>query len=514
MKSTFFVAALCAAGLAFAQAEPGVDETQEESVEITDEDLTLGEDAFEAEVEEVEKVTDETVGQLLDAFVHDEKGWEFGKAQTKGSGDKNDKFIVVKGIGTITAKPKTSAYVNSRLLAYEEAMLKAKAQMAQLIGTALGAAVRLNMGETPEDIKATEETEFLISAFQSFPANSEGSRVFKVYCDRVNDLLAKQGIDPDKLAEEDPEELEKARAKLPALATTREAVAARTAAAFSFVQGLQAFYTVEAIDGDRGEIGVVALWSPKMNMLADFVINDETEITLTSKGKKQISQQIPQEGDEALLSTFGVRSMIDENGQYCLVSFGQASARTSSTQSANNAYEKAYLAAQAQIRSFVGETVAYNAENQIAEAQMEFVDAETGDESTLRVDFSKFQTFRESKADVLTIRGISQLKTWRMLHPETEKYVYGSIAVWTPDNKALAQELDAVNKEAHIKVQRAVDQTKRDMDNWGKRPDTSRATSGSKKAGGKKGGAAGGRGSSHTPGRFINRGAAGDEDAF
>lgn len=512
MKSTFFVAALCAAGLAFAQAEPGVDETQEKSVEITEEDLTLGEDAFEAEVEEVEEASEETVRQLLEEFLTGKK-WEAGKKQTKSNG--KESFIVLQGIGSITAKPKTSAYVNSRLLAYEEAMLKAKAQLAQLIGTALGASVRLNMGETPEDIKATEETEFLLNAFKTFPANSEGSRVFKVYCDRVNDLLAKQGVDPDKLAEKDPAELEKARAKLPALATTREFVVARTAAAFSFVQGLQAFYTVEAIDGERGEIGVIALWSPKMNMLADFAINDETEIALTSKGKEPISQQIPQDGDEALLSTFGVRSMIDENGQYCLVSFGQASARTSSTQSANNAYEKAYLAAQAQIRSFVGETVAYNAENQLAEAQMEFVDNETGDESTLRVDFSKFQTFRESKADVLTIRGISQLKTWRMLHPETEKYVYGSIAIWTPENKALAQELDTINKEAHIKVQRAVDQTKRDMDNWGKRPDTSRTTSGSKKAGGKKGGASSGRdGSSHTPGRFINRGAVGDEDAF
>ena len=80
MKSTFFIAALCAAGLAFAQAEPGVDETQEESIEITEEDLTLGEDAFEAEVEEVEEATEETVRQLLNAFLGDKKRkWEAGK---------------------------------------------------------------------------------------------------------------------------------------------------------------------------------------------------------------------------------------------------------------------------------------------------------------------------------------------------------------------------------------------------------------------------------------------------
>lgn len=500
MKSTFFVAALCAAGLAFAQAEPGVDETQEKSVEITEEDLTLGE---EPSVERKENVRAQA---MLDAFVEDEsRNWKFG-IQYK-NGQKDQPFYVCSGVGDISAPVNSSAYATSRLIAYEKAMMMAKSDLAGFMGTALSVAVQMSLGMPPAEISADDEVKVMAQAFANFPANSEGSRIFKAYCDHINGMLAKQGINADEMAEKDPEALAKAREKLPKLATTEEFKQVQTAAANSFVQGLQAFYTVEALTDDRGEIGVVCLWSPKMNILADAIVNDKTKITF-SNAKEPLNQQIPSD-TTTLLSSFGVKTMIDENGELCLVSYGQASPRIPTAQAERIAANQAKLSAQTQIRSFVGEIVAFQEMNTIAEASGTFEDL-----SKIYEDFSTYQEKRESHADTLKIQGITTLKTWHALHPFMDKEVYGCICVWKPSNRELAAELEKVNREAHVKVQRAVDQTKREMDNWGKRPDTSRTTSGLEKAGGKKGGASSGRGAAQTPGRFINRGAAGDEDAF
>ncbi len=388
MKRSFiFAGVVCAAGLMFAQAEPG----SVESLAETDSAIVEGED----------------VTTQLQNFL-EAKGWNEGDNYKKDG----SLFIVVTGVGTIAAPPSNPNYNASRANAFAKAMLAAKVSLSSYLEQTIATAVESAYGESGEGSTAQEgEAEI----------------------DDEKATAAINALPEDSVVGQTRDGLKAARAKTP---TATEAFARSVSSATTaLISGLQAFYTVEGqASGENGEIGVVAIWSPALAETAACMVNGKAPVTLRS-AKKPVREQLPT-NNEKLLSTFGVQQKIDENGELVLVAFAQSAARSKNKRAQNAAYQKAFLDASGMIRSFAGEAVEGTSSLMEAEVSEDYnVEGELPNYS----DEGAYFEYQKSVGKELTINGIKRLKQWHAKHPISGQEVYGVIVAWNPTGAAVAR---------------------------------------------------------------------------
>lgn len=462
MKTPLLFAALCAATFALAQAEPGafapIDETT-------------------AEIAAQESAT-----AKIQAFL-DAKEWDEGdNAKSDGS-----RFVVAVGKGTIAAPPNHPSYNVSRSRAFAKAMLAAKAQMANYMAQDIALAVEMSYGEQGAGGDPTPQ-EQMAAALNAMPDDSLIGKGKRYLHAKMDNLLAKEGVDTSAQREKAQADYAAAAAKAKQLASTESFKRSIGSVATTYIAGLQAFYTVEA----QGEIGVVCVWSPALAEVSAALRTGKVP-TVLRKGKKPIREQIPSD-TRVLLSTFGVTQKIDENGQLVLVSYGQSAARTSSKRSESAAYDKAQLEASAQIRSFAGEAVMTNQALDETEQSLDYdIEGQLPDYR----DESSYTQYQASVAKAMRINGIKVIKRWSAKHSVSGKPVYGVVCAWSPSGAVTARQIKATveaSAKAGAEGQRSV-AAPAAAGQGGVAP----AVQGNKAAGGSS---------------FVNSGAEGDEDAF
>ena len=408
MKSLFLMSLALAAGFAVAQAEPGA----------------LAIDA----PSEGEISTEYNIDQILTRYLEKTK-------KTRGKNYRSDGsfFYVQCGTGTIAAPTTHRSYNESRVRAFEKAMLQAKSDLAKMLQVDLGSAAIYKSVEHAPSPEASLEAQ-VAQALAALPDESVCGKVVSLIHKKLDNALAKEGYD----ASQAKADYAAAKARMDSLVSSTNFQRDAAAAASMMLSGVQAFYTVEVQNKTgNGEIGVVAIWSPA---LADMAASLTDGRSVANKAPKQpIIQQIPSD-PKVLLSTFGVQQKINERGELVLVSFGQAAALTKSTDSKQNAYRKAALLAQVQIRNFAGEAVRMEENRQEAETTEDFENAELPN----YLDESSYQTFQKTVAAKMTCNGIQELTRWSAVHPISGKPVYGVICTWSPQSADEARRVKAL----------------------------------------------------------------------
>lgn len=262
---------------------------QEEFDEISEEDLMFPENVPEWDVEEAEIRVRMRVRESLEDFLL-EHDWSSDPLHMKANGEV---FFVVHGSASfVFLDGESSEFLYSCLHAYEKAVADAKSYITLMLEEVLYKSIFLNMGEPPEDF-GDGMIENLAAEFLDFPDYSKEGRIFKRYCDRITALLVKHGFDADKLAEKDPVELAKVREELPALSMTKEFVVARSIAAFSLVQGLQAFYTTVDVEYMLGECGVIVVWNPGHTIEPRRALHDALRAVVHTAGFPESTLDLP-----------------------------------------------------------------------------------------------------------------------------------------------------------------------------------------------------------------------------
>lgn len=351
-----------------------------------------------------------SVRELMDGYLA-EKGWTEGwNARADGSG-----FFVSCGTGVIQADPSARTYVDSRVNAFDKAMLDAEAKMAEFLATRIRTSMVSEYAEgafAGNDAAESDETSVV-------------SKLRRLLHAKLDKALRDEGVDPGMA---DAAARERAAAK--SIATEAFARTIRSCARAA-VCGMQAACTFEGIPASgKGEIGVVSVWSPKLQAMAHSL---QTGAALPAGvAKRPISQQIPQDA-KTLVSTFGIQQKLDENGRLVLVAFGQAGAVSDSAMAAGAAEEKARQRAIAAIREFAGRTVAVASDMASVETVEEFENA--AEEYT---DASAFRRRAAAVADEMKIAGIATVKRWNAVHPVSGGKVYGVVATWSPASAARA----------------------------------------------------------------------------
>lgn len=367
--------------------------------------------APEATSQDMCAIEEKDVDTMMDEFISS-KGWVEG-LNTKPDGSK---FFIAKGSGVIQAPKNSQSYIDSRVNAFNKAMLDAKKAMVEYLGV---------------DIASETTKEYAEGSAVNPPPPTEGQEVMgklkKLLYAKINNQLAKEGIDPIK----DPAAAKAALGKQLNSEKFRKMI---TTTARAQVLGLQACCTFEGTPAsDKGEIGVVAIWSPKLQAMAASIVTGAPVPPVGAK--KPIAQQVSND-PATLISTFGVQQKIDEAGDLVLVGFGQAGAVSESKMSGKAAQIKARQNAMAAIREFAGEQVAVATDTLNAETTEEF---ESGAEA-----YENESAMKEKIAAVaakMNIAGIAPLKNYKFKHPINGKTVYGVVVTWCPKQAGQARML-------------------------------------------------------------------------
>ena len=342
------------------------------------------------------------------------KGWSEGE-NTKPDGSR---FFVACGTGIVQAPVGERSYIDSRVNAFDKAMLEAQAKMAEYVGLSIKSSTAHEYAEgSVADNAASAGDEASIS-----------SKLKHLIHAKLDKALRAEGIDP---ATADAASRERIAAKQLSSDVFSKTIAS---AARAQVCGLQASCTFEGVpEGGKGEIGVVAVWSPKLQAMAQSIVTGGA--LPTGVAKKPIREQIPSD-TLTLVSTFGVQQKLDENGHLVILAFGQAAAVSDSAMAAKAASDKARVRAQAAIREFAGQSVAIATDMARLETVEEFENA-----ASQYTDASSFRQRAESVASELNISGISTVKNWEAVHPVAGRKVYGAVCAWSPDAAARAASL-------------------------------------------------------------------------
>ncbi len=342
------------------------------------------------------------------------------KGMTEGENTKRDgsSYYVAVGYGVIQAPLDSRSYGDSRVNAYNKAMLDAKAKMAEYLELAIRTETEHDYAEG--NFGGNEEAER--------DELSIGSKIKRLVVAKLDDALRAEGLDPDAA---DRAARERVAKKQLNSGFYKKVI---STAAKAEITGMQVMCSFEGVPaGKKGEIGVVAIWSPKLQAMAQSISRGGK--LPAGVGKKPVKEQIPAD-KKVLLSTFGVQQKIDESGHLVLVAFGQAGAATDSPQSANAARNKAKMQAMAAIREFAGETVAVTTDAINAESVEEFENAAESYE-----DVSAYSQKVKAVAESLKISGIATIKNWEAKHPLTGRMVYGAVCSWSPESAARAQSM-------------------------------------------------------------------------
>jgi len=373
---------------------------------------------FKVDQEASNYPTDRSVRDEIDAYLGS-KGYNMGDNSRESGGD----FFIAIGTGTIQASRKSPNYLSSRINAFEKAMAVAKKQMVQSIGIKIqkDLLIEYTEGEDPVARKNKEA--------EAMKSPSILDKTTALVNAKLDQMLADEGVDLSK-----PAPVEKVQQIVSSEIFekfTRTVANAR-------VVGMQAMKVFEASpDGNKGQIGVITVYSEKLHKMADAMFSGSSTNLPQGSPKQPIINQIPSD-KLVLLSTFGVQQKTDENGRLVLVAFGQGIPKTNSPRSLDAAYGKAKINAMDALRSFAGEIAAV--ENDVYEFES-VQELEGGMEQYENESYYKDKI--KTYAAALKISGIATIKRWEAVHPLVNKRVAGVVIAWSPSSAAKAQKRGA-----------------------------------------------------------------------
>ena len=197
------------------------------------------------------------------------------------------------------------------------------------------------------------------------------------------------------------------------------------------IGGFQAWSVFEeANPGDRSQITVVGIWSPKLSKLASAIKFGSVDVP---KGvpKKPIREQLPMDDPEKLLQSFGAQMYVNENGKLILVSYGHASPLFEDRADAlTTACDQAHNKAKQNIVLFVNENVVYQTiQNEIDTAE----DFEKEGMQLYRSTQGKdYEVFIQSKGGMKSLK-TEELDEFAIKDPRFGATDCVAIRYWSPE---------------------------------------------------------------------------------
>jgi hypothetical protein len=340
----------------------------------------------------------------------------------------------------VMAKTNDPSWPKSRVFAYESALRKAQADFIRFV----------QQRDEVESSREMLKDDSQINSLFAQDRQDDKSR-WKVLEEKLLALgeaeldakLREKGIDPDTVkGRPKSEKVDKLRRTLKDKTTFR---------AFGSLAGLRTLQTCVGFN-EKGTyvVGVLVVYTPKFAALAEALRSGHATHIGMREPQPPITSQIPRE-QGALLDDFGVRVLIDENGDECLVSFGQWSVSSKDADdsvaelTSDAAEETARGIADQAIDEFANASAGWSNEQvrseEFAKYLREFPQGPS--EEVKGVEFiDRALTTMHVRAN-LTISGRTDVMTWRAVDPQYGREVVGVVRMWSPYSQQSAKDVRA-----------------------------------------------------------------------
>lgn len=357
------------------------------------------------------------------------KGWKIGF-------NADGRYVAV-GSSAIAGSPSDKNFQTSRRIAFQKAMLEAKTEIVKQFSLEISSKLEYAL---------TEPSEFEREEAKKAAAAVEPSILDKLQTlahKKLDKELEKEGVTKEALPEEE----------VKGLLNTEDFKKVTEQVAKAQVGAL----VVSKIFEQDGEIAVVAYYSDKTKLLAGAINGTGA----CPKGKPRKNGSIAEwvrglKVGTQLYPAMGVQLTTDEDGNIAILSYGQATSKSMSKTSAKAAFAKATASADADIRSFAGEAVAFAQVDKEMQSNREFENG-TFESAT---DTAMDQRI-SAVADKLKITGITTLRTWNFVDKRSGTGVYGVVRMWSMKTSARANDAResmadaAKNRGGNVSAQKA-----------------------------------------------------------
>lgn len=374
----------------------------------------------------------------------EKRGWFLGYNQ-KPNGDN---FYIGWGQAGIQASAKDIAFADSRVIAFESALLTAKGEFTRSNSLKIATESMQTFFADESDTAADSAS---ANALQQF-----GKKILTLGSAKLDKQLTEMGIDPAQFSLKKKREL------------ARESFQKTTiASAISSVSGLRPLVTFE----DNNSVGVIVVYSKKLKQQANDIARGKLVPNTTAiSGAQKISEQLSSKlaADKDYIFQHGIRVMKDEFGNTALVSFGQSGVKaTSSTSklqlksSVKAAKIMARSLAESQLAEFVNATVSLRDKTTLigSSAVTEITDGDlTSINETTNIGKVIDQYVKQNAK--VKLSGISTIKTWSANHPESGHLIIGEAIMWSPYLSELTKLVN--RKPSASSKNRAIDNSMRE----------------------------------------------------
>jgi hypothetical protein len=364
----------------------------------------------------------------------EERGWTIGRNGTPESG-----FLIFIGTGPIVEGKPADFHIR-RAQAFEEAMLRAKQKLVQLLAAEVSTSLKFeySQGTPPLDEIAKAE-----SVTPSEPGAL--AKLNAILNHEIDKELEKRNIDPSLQSPEEKAKAEKAAQDAArTILSTTEFSDATTIVAEHAVSGLQAFRTFESVTSKgSGQIAVVAIHSRKTEELQRALLGLGS--APSGAPKQNVAQWAKEQGPSVLLYTHGVQVRTNEHGELVLVGFGQASPIGKSERHLAAATAQASVEAMKNLRRFMGSLVRSAQVDTMATRVKDFAD----DTSEFKNE-SQFRESITSVAESLKMPGAPAVFDWEFQHPQSDRVTVGAVHVWSVSEALAANDLRDRLRQASV----------------------------------------------------------------
>lgn len=343
-------------------------------------------------------------------------------------------------------------YAKELVLAYEKAMLDLQAAfILQNYGTLTTKRISEYLSDDSENARQLDQTKPEKTPQQrSSGTKPDMDKLLAAIDADVDQYLARQGESPEKVSRLSvPQKKQLFRNNL-----IRETVKSAVQNMRGLVPVQTRLFTRSASNGERTEIGIIAVQSDKTRQFAEDIRMQRTSMV---KGQGKIIDEYLPKTDKELLNEFGFRFVYDESGHPMLISYGRWGVSsehpdpTRHLMNVENAQKTAQTLAEAWIAEFAGTRLQVLDARTQGSVMEEIATRITHYENSAKIgtedaveDISNTidKTLRSIKSDAsMSLKGTSEIKVWEEKDQAGQLHV-GAIITWTAAQLANAQNVE------------------------------------------------------------------------
>ena len=346
------------------------------------------------------------------------------KGLTTGIQARNGQTLIIcLGQTQVYGKPGTPSWIAARSAAYQSAMLKARADMAAVLGETVLSGRSLDVLETPPQLDTGAPP----------PASREQivGKSKTLAEAQLDAELRKLGIPPEQYEKLPPEQRRTLYAD-----RYEQSIRTRASAALA---GCSTLAVTEGLWQGNRVLCVAVVWSQNLARLA--AIANRFGAQLPPKPPAPGRRILEQIGEGAVLARrFGVQRYVDAEGDIVLVAYGQSALLSTGpgmrAAALGAAFDKAALEAKAMLKDFIWQETDSEAMRDFAQLAQATSGERSGNLQEVLTQQERFQRTIRSRSSACVITGAGEVRRWIVTVDGAE--AAGVVLAWSPRRQHLA----------------------------------------------------------------------------